>query len=330
MKDRLIRIAMIGLLALLGAGILPGSGLAQTQTGSDVAWFEETGHTVSKGFLKLFESSGGLEVHGYPLTEPFSTSEGVIVQYFQKSRIQYDPRQPNPRITLGPLGKELNYATPPVNPPQFPSRRRVYYPQTGHTVSYAFLTYFKDHGGVEVFGYPITEMFIEEGRIVQYFENLKLEWHPEDRANPVHTGNLGEEYLTRYRDRIPPEALKMVPDPRGSTSVNPTPGAAVSALKGLLSLRYSVMGNRGTQIVTVLVRDTLGNGVEKATVVVRFLNAQGQVLYESRPLSTNDHGYVREEIQVNGGRIGERITVKATITYGTLKTETQNTFLIWW
>ncbi len=328
-KYTVLRIVVTGLLALLGAGIFPGVGLAQVPVGDKTLWFEETGHVVSKGFLDYFEATGGLEVHGYPLTEPFTTADGVIVQYFQKSRIQYDPNVPNPRISLGPLGKELGYGTPPVSPPAFPSRRRVYYPQTGHTLSYAFLNYVKDHGGVEVFGYPITEMFIEEGRIVQYFENLKLEWHPDDRANPVHVGNLGEEYINRYRDRILPQALKPLPDPRGNTTL-PTQTAPVSNLKALLSLRYSVMGNNGSQVVTVLVRDGVSKGVKSASVVISLINAQGKTLYESRPLTTNDQGYVREEIQVTGGKIGERIIVKATITYGNLKTETQNTFLIWW
>lgn len=331
MRDRLIRVIMIIFLATFGVGLLPEGILAQGQSGDRVEWFEETGHTLTKGFLKLFEETGGLEIHGYPITEPFSPEDKVVVQYFQNSRIQYDARKPELGIVIGPLGKELGYATPPVPPPQFPSRRRVYYPQTGHSVSFAFLTYFREHGAEKVFGYPITEMFIEDGRIVQYFENLKLEWHPEDRDNPVKVGNLGEEYLNRYRDRIPLQALNPVPDPRVETSGRPapTPSAAVR-LRAMLSLRYSVMGNNSTQIVTVLVRDSLGQGVKDASVVIRLYNAQNTLLYESRPLVTDERGLARTEIRVTGGRIGERITVKASITYGASKTETQNTFLIWW
>ncbi len=320
----------MAMLAALVAGLFPAYGLAQSQSGDRVEWFEETGHTVSKGFLAFFEKTGGLEIHGYPLTEPYLSENGAIVQCFQKSCIQYDPNQPNPQIGFKPLGKELNYTTLPVSPPQFPSRRRVYYPQTGHTVSFAFLSYFKDHGKEEVFGYPITEMGIEEGRIVQYFENLKLEWHPEDRNNPVKVGNLGEEYINRNRDRIPQQAFMPVPDPRVNTGGSSAQPSIAGKLRGMISLRFSVMGNNSTQVVTVLARDALGNGVKNAAVVIRLYSSQGKELYATAPLVTDARGYVRVEIPVQGARIGERITVKAEITIGAQKTEAQNTFLIWW
>ncbi len=43
----------------------------------------------------------------------------------------------------------------------------LYFPETGHTVRGAFLDFFNQHGGLRVFGYPITEEFSFNGKTVQ-------------------------------------------------------------------------------------------------------------------------------------------------------------------
>ncbi|HET9016915.1 MAG TPA: L,D-transpeptidase [Thermomicrobiaceae bacterium] len=57
---------------------------------------------------------------------------------------------------------------------------RVYFPQTGHYLAYGFLDYWHHNGGVQVFGYPITEEMRDpaSGLTVQYFERAVFEWHP--------------------------------------------------------------------------------------------------------------------------------------------------------
>ena len=47
-----------------------------------------------------------------------------------------------------------------------------YYPETGHNLTGAFLNYYDTHGGLPIFGYPLTEPFTENGRTVQYFEQI--------------------------------------------------------------------------------------------------------------------------------------------------------------
>ena len=53
-----------------------------------------------------------------------------------------------------------------------------YFPETGHTVRGEFLDYFNQHGGLRIFGYPITEQFSLNGRTVQYFQRARLESLP--------------------------------------------------------------------------------------------------------------------------------------------------------
>ncbi|HMP42360.1 MAG TPA: S8 family serine peptidase, partial [Roseiflexaceae bacterium] len=63
----------------------------------------------------------------------------------------------------------------------------IYFEATGHTLRGAFQFFWETHGGLPIFGYPISSEFIErsdDGRdyLVQYFERHRFEYHPE---NPV-------------------------------------------------------------------------------------------------------------------------------------------------
>ena len=55
-----------------------------------------------------------------------------------------------------------------------------YFPATQHTLCGGFLQYWKDHGSVTNLGYPISEEFQENGRTVQYFERVVMEYWPEN------------------------------------------------------------------------------------------------------------------------------------------------------
>lgn len=62
--------------------------------------------------------------------------------------------------------------------PEAPSTR--YYPETGHTVGHGFLDYWRANGGLEVFGYPLSDEIEENGVTVQYFERAVFEFYPEN------------------------------------------------------------------------------------------------------------------------------------------------------
>lgn len=70
----------------------------------------------------------------------------------------------------------------------------VYFSQTGHHVSdqYGFLRFWRAHGQVTTFGYPITELLLEDGKPVQYFERARFEYHADHNA--VLLGLIGSEY----------------------------------------------------------------------------------------------------------------------------------------
>lgn len=67
---------------------------------------------------------------------------------------------------------------------------------SGHWIddTYGFLTYWQEHQGEMLLGPPITAPFDENGLVVQYFENGRLELHSELEGSPVLPGRVGSDY----------------------------------------------------------------------------------------------------------------------------------------
>ncbi|MEF3273668.1 MAG: sortase [Chloroflexus sp.] len=86
----------------------------------------------------------------------------------------------------------------------------VLFRETGHTLAYAFREFYERQGGLPIFGYPLTEVFIEDGRPVQYFERARFEWHAELAL--VQVGHLGRWAATAYADHDAFVPLSTAPD----------------------------------------------------------------------------------------------------------------------
>ncbi len=56
----------------------------------------------------------------------------------------------------------------------------VFFETTGQNVCGPFLDFWQEHGGLAVFGYPLTGELTENGLTVQYFERQRFEFHPEN------------------------------------------------------------------------------------------------------------------------------------------------------
>jgi hypothetical protein len=164
-------------------------------------YFHETGHYVCDQFLQFFETRGGLETLGFPLSERHNDPAhgGLLVQYFQNARMEWHPDNPEPyQVQLGLLIDELGYRYPParaedIPPPDDPAHH--YFPETGHVVSYAFLDAFHEKGGLDIFGYPRSEFLFEEGKVVQYFQRARMVWYRNEPGQPVRLSHVGEWYI---------------------------------------------------------------------------------------------------------------------------------------
>lgn len=160
-------------------------------------YFIETSHTVRDDFWRFFNTYGGVESLGYPLTEEIKV-DGWTVQYFEKGRLERHPEnKPAYRITVGWLGELLQRRRPPLPSELIPragDSNRRYFPETGHTLSGDFLRYFDAHGDTVRFGLPISEPFLMEGRLTQDFQSSRFFWTPE--ANPpVVLEDIGRVHL---------------------------------------------------------------------------------------------------------------------------------------
>jgi hypothetical protein len=79
-----------------------------------------------------------------------------------------------------------------------PEANCSFYQETQHNLCAGFRAYWQMYGGVAVFGFPITEEYVENGMTVQYFERARFEWHPGEWPErfDVMLGLLGNVYAS--------------------------------------------------------------------------------------------------------------------------------------
>jgi len=85
---------------------------------------------------------------------------------------------PTPGTTITPTATTLASGAKGVAAPASPlptSQGALYFAPTGHNVAGAFQSIFGQYGGLATFGYPRTEAYRENGLLVQYFQNSRLE-----------------------------------------------------------------------------------------------------------------------------------------------------------
>lgn len=103
------------------------------------------------------------------------------------------------QVTLRTQPGELYNIKAPVNQAAFnraaprSDTNNLFFSETGHNLSNIFKDYWQSKGGLAIYGYPISEEFIENGYTVQYFERARFEHHPENsgQASEVLLGLLG-------------------------------------------------------------------------------------------------------------------------------------------
>jgi hypothetical protein len=72
-----------------------------------------------------------------------------------------------------------------------------WFDETGFFVGGAFWEFWRERGGLPIFGYPLSGEFQEDGMTVQYFERAVFEWHPDNTAPyQVMLRRLGAEALS--------------------------------------------------------------------------------------------------------------------------------------
>lgn len=70
--------------------------------------------------------------------------------------------------------------------------------ETGQPLCHGFRAFWEEHGGLRIFGYPLTGEIVEDGLTVQYFERAVFEFHPNNQPPyDILLRRLGAEALER-------------------------------------------------------------------------------------------------------------------------------------
>lgn len=209
--------SLVLIFALTFTALVPTSALAADSSyvgysGPNRVYFPQTGHHLGLGFLSFWMNNGGLNVFGYPITDEIQRN-GLTVQYFERAVLEYHPEAPaamqiqlrrlgalaQPQMEAAALTKQWqmeylasvgDFSMPVVDP--FTPVAAIqengdhrFFPQTGHTLNYAFKSFWEMNGGTTVFGYPLSEEYADPatGLTIQVFERAVLEWHPDAAAD---------------------------------------------------------------------------------------------------------------------------------------------------
>jgi predicted deacylase len=160
---------------------------------------EEQGLAVPALIWRYWKAHGGLERFGPPLA-PAEQSGRVTRQFFERVLLELHPDDADTPFLVqpAPLGRAAGQGFAPAAAE--PGTR--YFPETGHTLREAFLTYWEQSDGMQLFGYPLSEEFESftadsRRRIVQYFERAVFSYDPQAgvRLEPLGWAALVRERL---------------------------------------------------------------------------------------------------------------------------------------
>ena len=296
----------LGLVFLL---ILCGGFSVQAQ-GAGSHFFDQTGHNVSGVFWDYYQHTEHAEqLLGYPITEEFVNGDGVRMQYFQRARLELRGGQVY-KTDLGyktyQQGIQLNISNP-LACDKF---------DTGFSVCFAFLDFFKTYGGVVFFGNPISPFEYQNGRIVQYFEYGRLEWSGEQ----VVLSDLGTIYFQMAGE-----------DPALLDSVLPLNAGTTTEVLSLNVRAFpwkAVTYSTDDQMVFVVVQNQTSQPVNGAKGVATIYWTDGTV--DTIPIVTDAKGISTLVLPVGNQNPGGLVTIDARVQHGNLVGETTTSFRIWY
>ncbi len=213
--------------SLGGARINTSASTSGTLYGVDaLGSLPEYADQIAPELLAYWIQNGGERIFGRPLPQekPLLEENGREFQWFERARLEIWPEYPATKYVIQPgrIGTEF---TKGINFPTqefFVNRPGLMYEEaTQHGLRGEFLKFWQENGGVDIFGYPISDELQEilpEDRAyhtVQYFERARFELHPNDASQPIKLGLLGTGlYMQELKpdiDPIKPTAVPLTP-----------------------------------------------------------------------------------------------------------------------
>lgn len=315
---QLARLSFIVILLISALG-LTGAGAAQS---TDEEYFPETGHTVRGEFLRLYRSTeNALRLFGYPITDEFYDPNAHLqVQYFQKARFDLVQTPDGLQARVAPLGERLYTPDAPLADIAKDGGACRSFPPGNHKVCYAFLQFYESDRHADLLGAPISEVEIRENRLVQYFQNGRLEYRSErPNGEKVVVTDLGRIYFEQF-----------VNDP---SLLLPHPPAIIERevlrLKVSAFVQESLVRPHDQQTLTVIVLDQYLRAVPNAQVAVTLRFPDGRTEFV-RATETNTDGVSRLTFTVGDLPYKEMVEIAVDATGRGAQAKAATWFRIWW
>jgi hypothetical protein len=179
---------------------------------------------------------------GTPLTRPYVNENGYPEMIFSNIILYYD--EDVGRVFASPLARDLGFRRPGVADNQ--NDAFTFYPvegETGYNVADQVQAYISQHGGLDIAGLPITDMFQIRNQWWQCFTNLCVAY---DTSQPdqmrVHTAALGQMYKELFHN-----------EDEAEVTVNTTQGNQ-GGIAYAFSVREATPTVRANETQTILVQ----------------------------------------------------------------------------
>ena len=176
------------------AGVPPWSAAASAQ---------KTAIGVDSQFQGFYDRMGGADVLGNPLTVR-SELDGRQVQLFENFLLEHWPEHSGTDYEVQPalLGVRVSGARYFGQAQPFrDSSDVIYVPDTRHSLRLGFLSFWRDNGGADLFGYPISEEVMDGGVTAQWFQRGKLTYDSE-RTPSIQIADLGRTWQSQTQDGL--------------------------------------------------------------------------------------------------------------------------------
>lgn len=218
-----------------------------------------TAADTADGLATFVEAHGGAAVFGARLSGWRTATDGAK-EILYENGILVEASASAGGATLRALGRAaLGQPVPPAQQLVLPGVQ--FFPETGHNVRDAFLEFFACHGGSALFGLPLSEMHIEDGMLVQYFENAVLTFRPGAvNAQGVALRDLGRSALNAA--------------PFSTATAEPAAGLTLHTWA-----RFPMARSDDEQEIFVIVLNRDQRPVEQALVTLQFVTAEGPAVF---------------------------------------------------
>ena len=296
-KKRRLRF-LVGLLVIVATWAVACRGGLPTENAG-------TGIAPANIFAQFYTEHGGVTIFGFPITDSFDF-EGRQVQYFSRMRLEIEPATGLVQIT--PLGSLLYDGIISLDVP----------------VEDEFLTFYETYGGESFFGKPISPQLVEADRWVQYFENARLSWHPENQSARVQVGELGSVHYRQsgavaiYREQVRIGAIPVV-------------DAGISQLNLSALVASPILFSGDQQRLRVMATTPEGNPAVGRTVEVTALYESGESV--TLPIGQTDaQGIVEKPLALPAVQPGQTIQlhIHALSSNGESIGVHGLTYKVWW